>query len=334
MHAGERTQMSSPSNAWFPSPPGGEIPGVAIRFAFSSPTIALSRWRCGAGGPGWTPERAQHWHVLTFVHGGAYRLRSPLGTDLVDSTCVHCFNQGEPFSTDHPFGCGDYGSALVVRHDVLLDIARAGSPLVAPEAERPFRQLKAPLSPQAYLLQRLVAERLRRESCLDPLAIEETLLGLAAAALSPPSVPLPDDVRATTTPGARRAVGAAREMIAVHYREPLLLADVARAADLSPFHLCRLFKRLTGVPVHRYLTGYRLRAALEVVLDPRADLSALAFDVGFSSHSHFTSAFRHEFGVTPTAVRQLVGRHGGDQQSALRSAGRALTARLGRSCDA
>ena len=31
-------------------------------------------------------------------------------------------------------------------------------------------------------------------------------------------------------------------------------------------------------------------------------LSALALDLGFSSHSHFTTAFRRHFGVTPTQV--------------------------------
>jgi len=34
------------------------------------------------------------------------------------------------------------------------------------------------------------------------------------------------------------------------------------------------------------------------------DLSALAADLGFSSHSHFTAAFRQAYGRSPTEFKQ------------------------------
>jgi AraC family transcriptional regulator len=57
------------------------------------------------------------------------------------------------------------------------------------------------------------------------------------------------------------------------------------------------------VPVHRYLTQLRLRASLDRLADGADDLTALALDLGFSSHSHFADAFRREFGKTPSEVR-------------------------------
>ena len=48
----------------------------------------------------------------------------------------------------------------------------------------------------------------------------------------------------------------------------------------------------------------RLRTALERAADPGADLTDLALDLGYSSHSHFTAAFRKAFGVTPSAFRR------------------------------
>ncbi|MGH9769987.1 MAG: helix-turn-helix transcriptional regulator [Blastocatellia bacterium] len=79
----------------------------------------------------------------------------------------------------------------------------------------------------------------------------------------------------------------------------LTLDDIARAVGASPFHLARLFQRRTGAPVHRYLTCLRLRASLERLADGASDLAALAFELGFSIHSHFTDSFRREFGRAP-----------------------------------
>jgi AraC-like DNA-binding protein len=40
-----------------------------------------------------------------------------------------------------------------------------------------------------------------------------------------------------------------------------------------------------------------------------SDLTALAFDLGFSSHSHFSAAFRRAFGCTPSAFRESMRVH-------------------------
>jgi AraC-like DNA-binding protein len=64
----------------------------------------------------------------------------------------------------------------------------------------------------------------------------------------------------------------------------------------------KLSRAPLGVPVHRYLTQLRLAQALLEL--PRAtDLTALALEVGFGNHSHFTATFRRAFGCTPSAFR-------------------------------
>ena len=62
------------------------------------------------------------------------------------------------------------------------------------------------------------------------------------------------------------------------------------------------------MPVHRYLSRLRLRTALERLEQGSQDLTALALDLNFSSHSHFTDAFRREFGFTPSNFRNGTGR--------------------------
>ena len=84
---------------------------------------------------------------------------------------------------------------------------------------------------------------------------------------------------------------------------PLCLDEVARAVGCSKYHLCREFKRLLGVTIHRYQLRLRLGEALSRLSAETGSLTALALDLGFSSHSHFTAAFRREFGLVPSDVR-------------------------------
>ena len=82
----------------------------------------------------------------------------------------------------------------------------------------------------------------------------------------------------------------------------LRLPDISRAAGVSPAYLTDLFTRTEGIPLHQYLTHLRLgRALLE--LPHTNDLTSLALDLGFSSHSHFTFMFRRAFGCTSSQFR-------------------------------
>jgi AraC family transcriptional regulator len=103
-------------------------------------------------------------------------------------------------------------------------------------------------------------------------------------------------------------VEAAKAYLAGRMSERVTLNDIARAVGASPFHLTRLFQWRTGVSLHRYMTCLRLRASLERLADGANDLAALALELGFSSHSHFTDSFRRKFGRTPSDVRRGAGR--------------------------
>jgi len=77
---------------------------------------------------------------------------------------------------------------------------------------------------------------------------------------------------------------------------------VARAVDASPAYLTDVFRCCEGLPLYRYVLQARLARAL-VELPHADDLTALALDLGFSSHSHFTAAFRRAFAFTPSQFR-------------------------------
>ena len=83
------------------------------------------------------------------------------------------------------------------------------------------------------------------------------------------------------------------------------VAQLARIANLSPFHLCRVFRQIVGTSIYDYVLRERLAYALDAVLDRRKDITTIALDAGFTSHSHFTARFRRFFNCTPVAFRRL-----------------------------
>jgi AraC-like DNA-binding protein len=105
--------------------------------------------------------------------------------------------------------------------------------------------------------------------------------------------------------GRRRSstlVNRAKEVLHEGGFDRLTLTDVARQVGVSPAYLTQEFKLSEGIPLYRYQLAVRLgRALLE--LPHCADITALALDLGFSSHSHFSLVFRKVFGTTPSKFR-------------------------------
>lgn len=80
------------------------------------------------------------------------------------------------------------------------------------------------------------------------------------------------------------------------------LGEVAEDIGVTSVHLTQAFKRSEGMPLYRYQTQLRLSRAL-AELPEREDITDLALELGYSSHSHFTATFRAALGVTPSAYR-------------------------------
>lgn len=130
----------------------------------------------------------------------------------------------------------------------------------------------------------------------DGLAAEELVIALLRSALHA-ETPAREPRRAT-----RRLIRRTKEFVEANLSDPIRLNDVASSVGASPAYLTHVFRRFEGLPLHRYVLESRLARAL-VELPHADDLTKLALDLGFSSHSHFTAAFRRAFGVTPSEFR-------------------------------
>jgi AraC family transcriptional regulator len=89
-----------------------------------------------------------------------------------------------------------------------------------------------------------------------------------------------------------------------HLAERIPLATLARLVRLSPHYFCRAFKQSFGLPPHRYHNLRRIEQARALLAKPEPSVTDIAFAVGFSDTSSFTTAFRKTIGVTPTAYHR------------------------------
>ncbi len=170
-----------------------------------------------------------------------------------------------------------------------------------------FPGMFAPTDPHTVLLERQI-ERHLASPFVDPLLVEETLCRVVERSMRNAYL-LWDRAPAPPRPGTARMhaelAEAAAEVLSTSFRERRSLPELAREVLASPFHLARVFRSRTGSSLHAYRTQLRLRSALDRLCDPGLNLTDLALESGFSSHSHFTDAFRSAFGAAPSRIRSV-----------------------------
>ena len=110
------------------------------------------------------------------------------------------------------------------------------------------------------------------------------------------------------TSGRRKLVDRAKLVLSSDLGRRWTLGSIAAEVGVSPVYLTQVFQQVEGLPLYRYQLRLRLARALHL-LHQYGDISRLSLDLGFSSHSHFTSAFRQLYGRTPAEFRRLIHLH-------------------------
>jgi AraC-like DNA-binding protein len=96
----------------------------------------------------------------------------------------------------------------------------------------------------------------------------------------------------------------ARAFIAEHLGESLTLEQVARAANMSAFYFCKVFKSATGLTFTNYVARARIEKTKQLLLNPHVRISEAAYEAGFQSLSQFNRVFRRIAGESPTSYRE------------------------------
>lgn len=90
---------------------------------------------------------------------------------------------------------------------------------------------------------------------------------------------------------------------AQHLDEDVSLDALAGLAQLSKFHLHRLFLAASGETPKQFTLRLRLARAAAMLLARRDSVLDIALACGFQSHEAFTRAFRRAFGTAPRTYR-------------------------------
>jgi len=100
-------------------------------------------------------------------------------------------------------------------------------------------------------------------------------------------------------------VTVAQSFVASHYAERLAIDDLARAANVSPSYLTRLFRQAVGTSPHDYVVRFRITQAKQLLAETDLPVSEVASRTGFSSTSNFSYRFSAVTGISPRSYRAL-----------------------------
>ncbi len=201
---------------------------------------------------------------------------------------------------------GDHNDWIVISPSLLAEIVKDQW---GPDSQPGGKSFFAPFAPVtlgAYTAQRHLMEVLNSGTVFSDLFFEEYVLSIVRAVMGHAFKFWKQ--RSTFKPRQRPAsernrtaiVEAAKQRIATEYWSNQSLDALARSVHCSAGQLARIFPAQTGFSIHDYQQHIRLRAALQLVRETPFDLCEVATQLGFSSHSHFSSVFRCQFGMSPS----------------------------------
>jgi len=245
--------------------------------------------RRGLGAEDFSPD-----FQLSFPYRGVFVWHVGRDEIVGDANQILFVTGGEAFRLSTPRSGGFSELIVTPKQSVLREVTEAtGFDLADHPSFRARSRMATPT------IQRACAALLHdagTQGATETFEAEERLLGLLRTAFA---VDLATKMPSTRT---RRLIRRTKEFLESAFSKSLRLSDVADAVGASSTYLTDVFSRFEGVSLHRYVTQLRLARAL-VELPEADDLTSLALDLGFSSHSHFTLAFRRAFGCTPSTFR-------------------------------
>lgn len=279
-----------------------------VRPLFDGGLFRIVDWHCAGHGP--EPFGAEEWsqtHEVVVVRRGGF-IRRSAGHEVFGDPGTILFNQAhESYRVRHPLPDGDACSAFCLSPGAVAELSGVVEPDDGIPDRVSFPVPSAPLGGRAFLLHRLALHAATTPGVMALEVEERTGAFLRAAMTTALGATSERRVRWPARRLARQAeyVARVREVVARRYRESLTLDAIALDVGCSPFHLHRVFRRETGVPIHRHVLRLRLRDALERLLETADGIATVAYATGFASHGHLTDVFRREYGCPPSALRRL-----------------------------
>ena len=209
------------------------------------------------------------------------------------------FNEAEAYQVSHPVEGGDACLDLAISEPHLSELAP--NEQVHGSGALAFRRQRLRIDPRAQALVAVLRHGLRG-NIAETLEAETLAMTLVRRALGERT-----SHAAGASAGRQKLVDRAKLVLSTDLARRWTLAEIGAEVGVSPVYLTQVFRQVEAVPLHRYHLRLRLARALDL-LGAYSDITTLSMDLGFSSHSHFSAAFRQAYGRTPAAFQRSIRR--------------------------
>ena len=271
------------------------MPEFAVQSLLETPTVAIRDVYCAGGHRHQGVEECATATQLVFPYRGVYVRHLGRDQAVAEANQALFFNATEGYRVSHPVPGGDASLTLAVSEPLLRELAPAV--FLRDSAMLTFRRQRLRIDARTQVLVALLRHSLR-ENIAEPLEAESLALTLVRRALGPRTTH-----GASASVGRQRLVDRVKLVLASDPARRWSLAEIAAEVRNSPVYLTQVFHQVEGLPLYRYQLRLRLARALDL-LAQYDDLTTLGLDLGFSSHSHFSAAFREAYGRSPSEFRR------------------------------
>jgi AraC family transcriptional regulator len=271
------------------------VPRFGAQLLLTTPTVIVRDVSCLGNSVRPCGDEFTSATEIVFPYRGVYVRHLGRDEAVAEANQVLFFNAGENYRVSHPVAGGDASLSLAICAPLLRELAprtflREGSKLA-------FRRQRLRIDARTQGLVALLRHNLRR-GMAEPLEAESLALTLIQRALGPRTTHV-----AGASWGRQRLADRVKLVLASDLGRRWTLAAVAAEVRGSPVYLTQVFQQVEGIPLYRYQMRLRLARALDL-LAQTDDLTSVSLDLGFSSHSHFSAAFRRTYGRSPSEFRR------------------------------
>jgi AraC-like DNA-binding protein/mannose-6-phosphate isomerase-like protein (cupin superfamily) len=112
------------------------------------------------------------------------------------------------------------------------------------------------------------------------------------------------DTLSSNMPKLNNGVMVAKTYIDTYYSREISLNSLCEIAYISPQHLIRQFKALTGYTPKQYLNRIRIQVAAGAILDSYDSIKTIATSVGYGDYQAFLYTFKQFVGISPQQFRE------------------------------
>lgn len=270
---------------------------------FESDQVRIGTFYCPASHPVFPWAGEMDGYTVVFPRTSVKIAQDGRAPVIADPNVVMFYNKGQSYWRGKVSEQGDLCDWFGFGDTAVLDTCRAFDPDVDERWPEPFCFSHGPSDSTIYLQQRRLIYTLLQTTMPDQLFVEEVTFAILQQALAHTYQNSPPHKNKSSHQPHDDLVHDVKAFLASRFKEAVTLQEIATAVYSSPYHLSRIFRKSTGFTIHNYLNQLRLRTALGYVAQSDVSLSDLSLELGYSSHSHFTSAFRRAFGTAPSAFR-------------------------------